>query len=76
MVVTANDVKNPNTGPAGRRRANGSWTLDRMYRARKIITMAMVIRKTPGLAEFNARTPMGVAATPPSTRPMLARRFK
>ena len=38
--------------------------------------MAMVIRKTPGLAEFNARTPMGVAATPPSTRPMLARRFK
>ena len=76
MVVVARDVRNPNDGPAILLWVKGSWIFFRLTNARTMITMAMVIRSTPGLAEFNARTPMGVAANPPRTKPILGRSSK
>ena len=50
--------------------------MDRLIRPREMITMAIVMRKAVGLAEFYTSTPTGVATSPPMTRPMLARSFK
>ena len=69
MVVTASDVRNPNTGPATLLWTKGSWTFFKLNSPRNMIIMAMVIRSALGLAEFKTRTPMGVAAIPPKTRP-------
>ena len=76
MVVVAREVRKPKDGPAILVRVKGNWTFFRLNNAKNMITMAMVIRKTPGLAEFSARTPMGVAAIPPRTSPMAGRNSK
>ena len=72
-LVTDREVRNPKAGPAIRRWAKGSWILVRLNKPSKMITTAMVIRKTLGLAVLRAKTPMGVAANPPTIRPILAR---